>query len=183
MIFTIGRENFCMDFPAMRCFRIGACPRHREHRELCVWTAGRRLVRCAFDPSLTHSKAFPKAAFGAGTGFASIGKLVIDVRAQLAATYYVNITDYYAYNETTDESRYFSFFADGEEDESGLSAYTAAGNFGWKTNFGATARYGVLGLALDYSPGAIRASYRASEGDGEAKFKNNVFQIKLSLTL
>lgn len=114
---------------------------------------------------------------------APIGKLVIDVRAQLAATYFVNITDYYAYNESTDEERYFSFFADGQEDESGLSAYTAAGNFGWKTNFGVTARYGGLGLALDYSPGAIRSSYRSSEGDGEAKFKNNVFQIKLSLTL
>lgn len=114
---------------------------------------------------------------------APIGKLVVDVRAQLAATYFVNITDYYAYNEATDEERYFSFFGDGEEDESGLSAFTAAGNFGWKTNFGITARYGGLGLAMDYSPGAIRSAYRSSEGDGEAKFKNNVFQIKLSLTL
>ena len=67
---------------------------------------------------------------------------------------------------------------DGEE-EGGLST----GNFGFKTNYGATVRYGGIGLALDYFPGKVKSSYQSHEGSGEAKFKNNMFQIKVSLTL
>jgi len=114
-----------------------------------------------------------------------IGKLVIDVRVQLAATYYFNAVDYYAYNSGTDDERYFSFFGEDSEDEdvTGLSAFTKAGNFGFKTNYGVTARYGGIGLGLDYFPGKIKSSYDSNEGGGEAKFKNNMFQIKISLTL
>src|SRR5690606_18056544 len=111
-----------------------------------------------------------------------IGKLVIDVRVQLAATYYFSSLDYYAYQENGNEDdRYFSFArqdVDGEE-EGGLST----GNFGFKTNYGATVRYGGIGLALDYFPGKVKSSYQSHEGSGEAKFKNNMFQIKVSLTL
>lgn len=112
-----------------------------------------------------------------------ISKLVVDVRAQLSATYYANLTDYYAYREGTDEQRYFSFFPEDDEDADGLSALTSIGHLGFKTNFGVTARYGGIGLALDYSPGAIRSTYQSHEGNGEEKFKNNVFQVKISLTL
>ncbi len=111
-----------------------------------------------------------------------IGKLVVDARVQLAAVYYANLTNYAAYNDTTDDERYFSFFPDLDE-EDGLGAVTQVANLFFKPNFGATARYGGLGLALDYAPGSVKAEYMSDEGDGEAKFKHNVFQIKLSLTL
>lgn|GEM_PF-1042426 len=117
-----------------------------------------------------------------------IGKLVLDVRAQLAATYFVNGLDYYAYNE--DDERYFTFVPEKEidEDENVFSAFGKLGKFGIKQNYGATVRYGGIGLAIDYFPGSFKYEYETSEGDGdvqagEEKFKNNVFQIKLSLTL
>lgn len=112
-----------------------------------------------------------------------IGKLVVDVRLQLAATYYFNSLNYYAYNDADDDEKYFSFFPEDSEDEEGFAAVTKAGHFGIKQNYGATVRYGGLGLALDYFPGSIKAAYQSSEGDGEEKFKNNIFQIKISLTL
>lgn len=115
--------------------------------------------------------------------FSPINKLVIDVRVQLAAIYNFTSVDYYAYNESTEEEKYFSFFPEEAEDEDGLSAITKAGNFGFKTNYGVTVRYAGLGLALDYFPGKIKSSYQSNEGSGEEKFKNNMFQIKLSLTL
>ncbi|HWK57818.1 MAG TPA: hypothetical protein VNQ80_10785 [Parapedobacter sp.] len=110
-------------------------------------------------------------------------KLVIDARLQLAATYHFSSVDYYAYDEARDDEKYFSFFPEDEGEEEGFSAMTKAGNFGFKTNYGATLRYGGLGVALDYFPGKIKSSYQSNEGHGEAKFKNNMFQIKLSLTL
>ncbi|MGK6351090.1 hypothetical protein [Parapedobacter sp. DT-150] len=112
-----------------------------------------------------------------------IGKLVVDVRAQLAATYYFNSLNYYAYNPEDDDEKYFSFMPIDAEDEESFSAVTKAGNFGIKQNYGATVRFGGLGLALDYFPGSIKAEYTSNEGDGEEKFKNNIFQIKLSLML
>ena len=112
-----------------------------------------------------------------------IGKLVVDVRAQLAATYYFNSLNYAAYNDDTDEEKYFTFFPIGDEDEEGFSAITKTGHFGFKQNYGATVRYGGIGLALDYFPGSLKGAYHSSEGDGEEKFKNNIFQIKISLTL
>lgn len=117
-----------------------------------------------------------------------IDKLVLDVRAQLAATYFVNGLDYYAYND--DDERYFTFMPEEEEaDEiSGIAAFGKLGKFGFKQNYGATVRYGAIGLSLDYFPGSFKFEYETSEGDGEIrsgeeKFKNNMFQIKLSLTL
>src|SRR5690606_973244 len=104
----------------------------------------------------------------------------------LAAAYYFSSVHYYAYDERTDDEKYFSFFpesAEEDEGEEGFSAITKAGNFGFKANYGATFRYGVLGIALDYFPGKIKSSYQSNEGNGEEKFKNNMFQIKLSLTL
>lgn len=110
-----------------------------------------------------------------------ISKLTIDARAQLAVVYYANLTNYYADNPVTNDEAYFSFFGDAEQE--GLEAFTAAANLGFKPNFGATVRYGAIGLAVDYSPGSIKSEYRSDEGNGEAKFKHNVFQIKVSLTL
>ncbi len=120
-----------------------------------------------------------------------IDKLVLDVRAQLAATYFVNGLDYYAYND--DDERYFTFMpeeesSDDEEGSDGIGAFTKLGKFGIKQNYGATVRYGVIGLSLDYFPGSFKFDYETSEGGGDIqsgteKFKNNVFQIKLSLTL
>lgn len=110
-----------------------------------------------------------------------IGKLVIDARVQVAAVYYANLTNYAAYNDVDDE-RYFTFFPEMGEDD-GLGALTKVASLNFKPNFGATARYGALGLSLDYSPGSVKAEYLSDEGDGEAKFKHNVFQFKLSLTL
>ncbi len=119
-----------------------------------------------------------------------IDKLVLDVRAQLAATYFVNWLDYYAYNE--EDERYFTFFPEKEiedvEEENVFSAFGKLGKFGLKQNYGATVRYGAIGLAIDYFPGSFKYDYETSEGGGEVqagkeKFKNNIFQIKLSLTL
>lgn len=119
-----------------------------------------------------------------------ISKLVVDVRAQLAATYFVNGLDYYAYNDNNDDERYFTFMPEEEDDDEvdGLAAFTKLGKFGIKQNYGATVRYGVIGLSLDYFPGSFRYEYETSEGNGEVKsgkekFKNNMFQIKVSLTL
>lgn len=113
-----------------------------------------------------------------------IGKLVVDARVQLAAVYYANLTNYSAYNEATEDERYFSFFPDLEEGEDeGIGALTQVASLAFKPNFGLTARYGAIGLALDYAPGSVKSDYMSDEGDGEAKFAHNVFQIKLSLTL
>ncbi|MFB2120185.1 hypothetical protein [Parapedobacter sp. 2B3] len=119
--------------------------------------------------------------------FNLIDRLVLDVRAQLAATYFVNGLDYYAYSE--DDERYFTFMPEEEDNEdiSGFAAFGKLGKFGIKQNYGATVRYGVIGLSLDYFPGSFKYEYETSEGDGEVqsgkeKFKNNMFQIKLSLT-
>ncbi len=117
---------------------------------------------------------------------APIGKLVVDVRIQLAATYFVNTTDYWAYKEDDyDDERYFSFIDDSEdsEDASLFQQFAEFGKFGFKPNYGVTVRYGGLGLALDYSPGSIKTKYFSSEGNGEEPFKNNMLQFKLSLTL
>jgi len=120
--------------------------------------------------------------------FNFIDKLVLDVRAQLAATYFVNGLDYYAYND--DDERYFTFMPEEEDDTDidGFAAFGKLGKFGIKQNYGATVRYGVIGLSLDYFPGSFKYEYETSEGNGEVKsgkekFKNNMFQIKLSLTL
>ena len=122
-----------------------------------------------------------------------IGKLVLDVRAQLAATYFANGVDYYAY--TDDDDRYMTFMPeDGEGDDSeeeggvDLAAFGKLGKFGFKQTYGATVRYGPIGVAVDYFPGSFKYEYETSEGDGDVKagtekFKNNMFQIKLSLTL
>jgi len=119
-----------------------------------------------------------------------IDKLVLDVRAQLAATYFVNGLDYYAYSE--DDERYFTFMPeepiDEVEEENVFSAFGKLGKFGIKQNYGATVRYGMIGLAIDYFPGSFKFEYETSEGGGDVqsgkeKFKNNMFQIKLSLTL
>lgn len=116
-----------------------------------------------------------------------ISKLVLDVRAQLAATYFVSGLDYYAYRD--DDERYFTFMPEEDHEEGeGLGSFTKLGKFGIKPNFGATVRFGGLGLALDYFPGSFKYDYETSEGDnavksGTEKFKNNMFQIKLSLTL
>ncbi|MEC3878820.1 hypothetical protein [Parapedobacter sp. 10938] len=117
-----------------------------------------------------------------------IDKLVLDVRAQLAATYFVNGLDYYAYSE--DDERYFTFMPEEEDSEEvdGIAAFGKLGKFGFKQNYGATVRYSVIGLSIDYFPGSFKYAYETSEGGGdvqagEEKFKNNVFQIKLSLTL
>lgn len=117
-----------------------------------------------------------------------IDKLVVDVRAQLAATYFVGWLDYYAYND--EDERYFTFMPekDVDEEEGGLGEFTKLGKFGFKQNYGATVRYGGIGLSLDYFPGSFKYEYETSEGNGEVqsgkeKFKNNMFQIKLSLTL
>ncbi len=120
-----------------------------------------------------------------------ISKLVVDVRVQLSATYFVNTTDYYAYKEDDwEDERYFSFFTEeeayGEEYEaegSLLSDLSELGKFGFKPNYGVTVRYGGLGLSLDYSPGSFKTYYSSSEGNGEERFKNNILQFKLSLTL
>src|SRR5690554_1762434 len=111
-----------------------------------------------------------------------IGKLVVDARVQVAAVYYANMTNYEAYHEGTGDERYFSFFPDLDED-SDIASLTKVASLGFKPNFGATVRYGAIGLAMDYAPGSIKSEYRAHDGDGEAKFKHNIFQIKLSLTL
>ena len=118
-----------------------------------------------------------------------IDKLVLDVRAQLAATYFVSGLDYYAYKEEGDE-RYFSFLTEEglDDDESLASAIGQLGKFGLKQNYGATLRFGGIGLGVDYFPGSFKQTYETSEGNGEeqsgeGKFKNNMFQIKLSLTL
>ena len=118
-----------------------------------------------------------------------ISNLVLDIRAQLAATYFVNGLDYYAYND--EDERYFTFMPEEELDDEegeGLAAFTKLGKFGFKQNYGTTIRFGVIGLALDYFPGSFKYAYGTSEGNGqvksgEEKFKNNMFQIKLSLTL
>ena len=117
-----------------------------------------------------------------------IDKLVVDVRAQLAATYFVSGLDYYAYSD--DDERYFTFMPEEEDsdDISGLAAFGKLGKFGFKQNYGATVRYGGIGLSIDYFPGSFKYAYETSEGNGEVKsgeekFKNNMFQIKLSLTL
>lgn len=117
-----------------------------------------------------------------------IDRLVLDVRAQLAATYFVNGLDYYAYND--DDERYFTFMPEEEDSNEieGLAAFGKLGKFGIKQNYGATVRYGVIGLSIDYFPGSFKYEYETSEGNdevksGKEKFKNNMFQLKLSLTL
>lgn len=116
-----------------------------------------------------------------------ISQLVVDLRVQLSVTYFVNTTDYYAYQEDDwGDERYFSFLTDDEESEdeaSVLSQLGELGKFGFKPNYGVTVRYGGIGLALDYSPGSFKTSYSSSEGNGEERFKNNLLQFKLSLTL
>ncbi len=139
--------------------------------------AGYEVDETSFFAASASSKLGPVFSFS------PIGKLVIDARVQLAATYYFSSTDYYAYNERDGDEKYFSFFPEDVEDEEGFSAFTKAGNFGFKTNYGATVRYGGIGLALDYFPGSIKSAYQSHDGNGEAKFKNNMFQIKVSLTL
>ena len=74
------------------------------------------------------------------------------------------------------------------EEENVFSAFGKLGKFGIKQNYGATVRYGMIGLAIDYFPGSFKFEYETSEGGGDVqsgkeKFKNNMFQIKLSLTL
>lgn len=128
------------------------------------------------------SKAGPVISFN------FIDRLVLDVRAQLAATYFVNGLDYWAYTDTDD--RYLTFVTTDEDDHDidGLKAFGKLGKFGLKQNYGATLRYGAIGVAIDYFPGSFKYEYETQDADGvmrqgKEKFKNNMFQIKLSLTL
>ena len=120
--------------------------------------------------------------------FNFIDRLVLDIRGQLAATYFVNGLEYMAYTDADD--RYLTFMVADEEDHEidGLKAFGKLGKFGIKQNYGATLRYGAIGVAVDYFPGSFKYEYETQDADGmmrtgEDKFKNNVFQVKLSLTL
>lgn len=104
-----------------------------------------------------------------------VEKLVIDVRAQVAAGIYAFGPEY-----STDDYSFVALKGDAEK----IGDYAT---ISFKPNLGVTVRRAGIGLAFDYSPGKVNTSYTESTGDtdtyGEADIEANNFQVKLSLTL
>ncbi len=115
-----------------------------------------------------------------------IRKLVVDVRAQVAYTVHAHVVDYEADNGS--EVKYLSFIREqeegpGEGDPERSFSLGRLFHTGWRPSYGLTARYGGIGVAIDYLAGNLNAGYISDEGDGEAKIKAGAVQFKLSLKL
>jgi hypothetical protein len=114
---------------------------------------------------------------GPVVAFNPIGKLVIEGRAQL--TYGLNGM-YFSldeYDENYDSRQYFGTVAE-EFGDVGL---------GFGSSFGVTARWGFIGLALDYSQSKLPVLYEAYEAGGEDisgshKYPFKSLDLKLSFT-
>ena len=115
-----------------------------------------------------------------------IRKLVVDVRVQIAYTVHAHVVDYEAGNGSN--TKYLSFIREqeesgGEGDPERSFSLGRLFHTGWRPAYGLTARYGGVGLAVDYFAGNLKAGYISDEGDGEANMKAGAVQFKLSLKL
>lgn len=104
-----------------------------------------------------------------------IGKLVIELRAQLSAGLYSYLMGY------TDDN-YFFATVDNSQDDTKFSDILLPCI---KPNAGITIRHGRFGLAFDYSPGRANIPYsveqNGNENNGMMKVPFNSFQLKVNL--
>lgn len=133
-------------------------------------------------PPLTVSAS---SKLGPVISFNPVEKLIIDTRVQVVAGASAFLF-FYNHNPT---GYYFEMLGRNEsinEEDEGQVLKMAV--FSIKPNFGITARWKAIGLALDYAPGKINMNYgeeyndNADEVYGKAKIKTNTLQLKLSFT-
>ena len=125
---------------------------------------------------------------GPVVSFNPVEKLVIDVRAQVAAVGRITPFEYYE-GEDGENPRSFSFYNYGEEDiDEGFDASSIKNviAFGFGSNIGVTIRRKAIGLSVDYSSVNLKTNYDAWDGEvhtyGKEKIPTHSVQFKLSFT-
>jgi len=120
--------------------------------------------------------------------FNPVEKLVIDLRAQVAAVGRITPFEYYE-DEGGENARSFSFYNYGEEDVDESYDASSIKNViatGFGSNFGVTIRRKAIGLSVDYSSVNLKTSYDAWDGEnhtyGKEKIPTHSVQFKLSFT-
>ena len=128
---------------------------------------------------LHHGTAREKSLYGFSmrlgpvVSWRPVGKLVVDIHAQVAPTLQLSA---FSYSNPADSTTF------------SLVNSSILHDFGWKGYFGFGARWSVIGIALDYNTGKINTRYTLGDTDAEGhdvirrqKIKAEFLQLKATL--